>query len=277
MKTFFYSLKRSLFDTSYYKDIVKAKFVFSFKYLLVLSFFFMLIRSMVLGLGYIGNRHMVKPAVSQFYQLAKRFYPKDLELRIRNGRLLTNVNTPYFIDFAQGAFDSRHLIAIDTNGSIDNYPDYNSYVLVTRNALVYPESKIFYFTNIKNDFTMDRNKYDDFLNIIKPYADKATLFTDILIVSSMFFLTVFGSIFLASNAMFGLLILTFFVWIAASLLKIKYKYSTLYQMGMHAVTWPLLVSQVFSYLPGRVPFAYFIVYFFWMGTVVLSLRKKTKR
>jgi len=217
LKTFFYSLKRSLFEPEYYDDVVKARFWFSFKYLWFLLFILVIIKSFVFAGQYFKSRPRIQPGVNKFITYAENFYPKGLELKIRNGQLSTNVREPYLFDIEKSNLQyDKHLLIIDTKGSIENYPSYNSYVLATKNAVVYPsksennrigETSVFYFKDIKQDVTLNKKIYNNFLSIIRPYSNKALFFVVYFVVIFMFLFLIFGSLLWAGMTMFGLVFL----------------------------------------------------------------------
>ncbi len=286
LKTFFYSFTRSLFEPKYYKDVAKVKFWFSFKYLWFLLFVLVLIKSIMLGGTYIKNRPYIQPEINKFLTYAENFYPKGLELKIRNGQLSTNVKEPYIFNLEKNELqvDQRHLLIIDTKGSIENYPDYNAYVLATKNAVVYPskstnnqigETSVFYFRDIKQDFTLNKNIYDNILNVVQPYTHRVLFFADYIVLAFLFLFLIFGSLFWAVGVMFGLVVLTFFVWIVNLIFKKQYRYGSLYKIGMHAVTWPILITEVVKYLKFPFPGLYALTFFVWMFVILFSTEERS--
>jgi len=178
----------------------------------------------------------------------------------------------------------KHILVIDTQGTIENYPNYNSYILATKNAVVYPsksssnrvgETSVFYFRNLKKDFTLNKNIYNNFLNVIRPYSNKALYFLDYFVIIFLFFFFIFGSFFWTTGIMFGLVFLTFFVWIINLIFKKGLSYSSLYKIGMHAVTWPILISEISHYLKSPYPTFYSLIFFIWMMLILFSTKKKT--
>jgi len=276
-QTFFYSLKRSLFDPKYYKkDIAKANFWFSYKYLLFLLLILVFVRSFSLAGAYLKNRPYIQPGVNRILTYAEKLYPANLELKLRGGKLSTNVKEPYIynLDHKLKVENTRHLLVIDTKGSIENYPTYNTYVLATKNAVVYPskarnndieQTSVYYFLDMKQDVTLNQRIFNNFLNTFRPYTYKALFFIDWLVLVLVSLFLIFGSFFWASAVMFGLLIMTFFVWIVSLIFKKKYNYGTLYRFGMHAVTWPIIITEAMKYLglivPGVYPIAFFVFIF----------------
>jgi hypothetical protein len=278
LKTFFYSLKRSLFERKYYRDIAKDSFWFSFKYLWFLILILTIIKVISLSEQYLKIRHLIQPEVNKLMIMTKNLYPDELKLQIKNGQLSTNVKEPYLFDFKQKIKPTdKHILVIDTQGTIENYPNYNSYILATKNAVVYPsksssnrigETSVFYFRNLKKDFTLNKNIYNNFLDIIRPYSNKALYFLDYFVMIFLFFFFIFGSLFRTVGIMFGLLFLTFFVWIINLIFKKQYSYKSLFKMGMHATTWPILISEISKYLNSPYPTFYTLIFFIWMLIII---------
>ncbi len=288
LKTFFYSLKRSLFEPKYYLDVAKASFGFSFKYLWFLLFLLTIIKIFTFGGQYLKTRPQIKPGVNKLLLYAENFYPKELKLEIKKGQLSTNVREPYVFDLEENKFqsDQKHLLIIDTQGSIENYPSYDSYILATRNAVVYPsksnnnrvgETSVFYFRNLKKDFIIDKKSYDNVLNIARPYVPKVTLFFDYVVLAFSPLCMIFGSFFWTIGVMFGLLFTIFFVWIINLVFKKGFSYGSLYKMGMHAVTLPILVSEISKYLKSPYPTYYSWVLFIWMMVIIFSQKKSSAK
>lgn len=287
LKTFFYSLKRSLFEPEYYKDVAKARFWFSFKYLWFLLFILVFIKSFVFAGQYFKSRPRIQPGVNKFITYAENFYPKGLELKVRNGQLSTNAREPYLFDIEKSNWQyDKHLLIIDTKGSIENYPNYNSYVLATKNAVVYPsksesnrigETKVFYFRGLKQDVTLNKKIYSNFLNIIRPYSNKALFFVDYFVVVFMILSLIFGSLLWTGLVMFGLVFLTFFVWIINLIFKKQFNYGSLFKMGMHTVTWPILTSEFLGYVRSPFPRFYSLIFLVWMLIILFSQGKKISR
>lgn len=287
LKTFFYSLKRSLFEPEYYKDVAKARFWFSFKYLWFLLFVLVFIKGFVFTGKYFKNRPHIQPEVNKFMAYAENFYPNGLELKVKNGQLSTNAREPYMFNIAKSNWqDDKHLLIIDTKGSIENYPSYDSYILATKNAVVYPsksdnnrigETKVFYFRDLKQDFTMNKKIYNNFLNVIRPYSNKALFFVDYFAIVFILLFLIFGSLFWTGAVIFGLVFLTFFIWIVNLIFKKQFSYGSLFRMGMHAVTWPILTSEFLGYVRSPFPKLYSLIFLAWMLIVLFSLGKKTNR
>lgn len=288
LKTFFYSLRRSLLDISYYREIASASFGFSFKYLWFLLLVLTVIKGAFAGAAYIRNRPHISPGVTRIMEYAKDIYPAELELNISKGQLSTNVAEPYIFDAFPGSArrgEDPHLLIIDTQGSIENYPYYNTYVLATRNAVVYPsksnnseiqQTSVFYFRDLKQDFTFNKRIYDGFINRIRPYTANVTPIVDSIVVSALIMFTLFGSLFMTLFVMIGLSVLTFFTWLVSLIFRRQYGYGSLFKMGMHAVTWPIIITEVIRYFNPSFPNLYSLIFFVGMIVILFTLKPVAK-
>jgi len=284
-KTLFYSLRRSLFDLKYYSDVATSTFWFSCKYLFLLLVLLMIMRSVQMGVGYLAVRSEIPVAIKNVESAAYSFYPNGLEMQIKNGKLSTNAYEPLAIDLPSqlGHLDT-HLLVIDTQGFVEDYPAYHTLALATEKVLVYPDSKqrntitpkLFYFSEITEPVTINRTVYDSLLRKMIPYADKLSGLIDVFVVGGLILLPFVGGFFSLFGYLACLLFLTAIVWIIASLCKRKYPFWTLYRMGMQGLTWPILLGFAFGLV--HQPFAgmFFAVFIAWMIFVVLTLPKKTK-
>lgn len=275
LKTFFYSLKKTLIDLEYYQDIAQANFWFSFKYLWFLLLIIIFIQGLSLGNKYLKNRPTIKPTIDQAITYVEKVYPDNLEIKIKNGQLQTNVKEPYIFSLNEKeVVEDKSLLIIDTKGSIENYPQYNTYILATKNAIIYPskvnrdkieQTSVFFFSSLKQDFTLNQKIVNDFLNTIKPYTSKILYFIDLLVLIGILIFISLGSFIWLTMIMITLLILTFFVWLINLIFKKGHSYKTLYQIGMHAFTWPIIINEITRYLgitiPGVYPIIFFIYFF----------------
>jgi hypothetical protein len=274
LKTFWYSFQRSLLDPSYYSEIAKARYWFSFKYLFFLLVCLSLIRSIQLGVNYSLIRNKIPSYIAIGKQELAAFYPKELELRISNGKLYTNVKEPYIIDFPKrfGDMEGKHLIVIDTKGTVDDYPKYNTIVLATRAALVYPEkqqgthttTQVYYFSEIKRSMYIDKQIYLKMIASLDPYIAKLPKLIDITVAVGLVILPFLGGLFWSSSIQLGLVFLTCIVWIVEKIMKTSYGYGALFRMGMHGVSWAILFTFLLDITHKQVDNLYSILFVLWM-------------
>jgi len=285
LKIFWYSFQKSLLDFSYYKEIAKASYWFSFKYLLFLLVCLSLVRSVQLGILYSTVRKNIPSYIAIGKKEIASLYPKELEIRISNGKLYTNVQEPYVIEFPKifGDMQGQHMVVIDTKGVVDNYPKYHTVVLATRQAVVFPEKKqgnttttqLYYFSELKRSLYMDYFEYSKIVKSFNPFIAKLPQYVDTVVFIVIVLLPFVGGILWQSSTLFGLLFLTLIVFIVGKFIKSPYGYKTLYRMGMHGITWSILFSFLLDITNQKVDYLYNLIFIAWM-IFVLVKNKETK-
>lgn len=283
LKTFWYSFQKSLLDFTYYKDITKASFWFSYKYLFLLLVCLSLIRSIQLGVAYSTVRKNIPTYIAIAQRELTNIYPKELELRISNGKLYTNVEEPYMIEFPKvfGEMGGKHLAVIDTKGVADDYPKYNTIILATKQALVYPDkqqgsrvtTQLYYFSELNRSLYIDHSTYSKLIKNADPIFAKLPKIIDITVMSGLFLLPFVGAFFWQSGTLLGLVFLTLIIWIVDKILKTSYGYKTLFRMGMHGVTWSILFSFLLDITNQRVSYLYNLIFVAWMIFVLVKNRE----
>ncbi|MDO8497374.1 MAG: DUF1189 family protein [bacterium] len=290
LKTWWFVFCNSLLSPSYYKSILSSKFSFSLKYLVVLMFFVYLTTAAKVGL--VGYRLLpqVPLFANKLTSTLQTAYPQELVVTIKNGQLSTNVKEPYVWDWPY-QFDEKekkpdmHFLTIDTHASLDDYPTYTTYILVTKNNIIYPSSsnegrsgeyRVYSLSQIKDSVTFDRTTYDAVLQKLSPFIQKLPTIVAIFIVAGIFFVMIFGTLFGLIWNMIYLLFMTVVILIIAKIMNKNLSYSQLYQFGMYGLTLPILVSVLVSLSGLHIPFIFTLVFIIWMSVVVNKLQVVTK-
>ena len=284
LNTFWHSFQKTLLDVSYYKDIAKASYWFSFKYLLFLLICLSLVRSVQIGVSYLTVRKNIPTYLSTGLTEIKNIYPKELELRISNGKLYTNVQEPYTIEFPKifGNMEGKHLIVIDTKGIADDYPKYNTIALATRQAVVFPDkqgnsiaTKLYYFSDLKRSLYIDYFVYSKIVQGLNPLVAKLPKLIDIFVIVGIVLLPLLGGFFWQSTVLFGLMFLTIPLWIIGKIAKSSYGYKALYQLGMHGITWSILFTFLLDITGQQVVYVYELIFLAWMTFVIVKNKQST--
>lgn len=285
LSTFWTTFQRSLLDFGYYKDVAKASFWFSYKYILLLLICLSVIRSAQLGFLYTTARNKIPSYIATGKRELINVYPKELELRISNGRLYTNVSEPYIIEIPKvfGEVQDRHLIVIDTSASPTAYKSYNTYVLATRDVVVYPNrqrnggaetTQMYFFSDLKRSMYMDYSGYVKIINQLNPIIAKLPKLIDIVVTVCIFLLPFLGGLLWTSSVLFGLLFLTIFTWIIGKIVGSQYGYKALFRLGIHASTWPILFSFLLDITNQKVDYLYNIIFIGWMTFIIVKNKVK---
>jgi hypothetical protein len=236
----------SIYDPEFFSRLSEIPFRFSMKYFFKFALFFALVATAVISFR-------ILPGIYEFiFQIKPTIvssFPKDLEVKIQDGTVMTNVQEPYFIKYPN-SLDSQNgslmppenLIVIDTqSNSLDDLKKYNTMVLVTRNNLivrnqntqieVYSMEK---FPNVKINqdlLTSNISKIDPYIKLIG------------------IVITIFVFLGICIALMFELLYLFFLallIWVVVSIKKISWNYSKSYQAGLHLITLPIILQYTLS-------------------------------
>ena len=290
IKTFVRTFWNSLTKPSYYKDIKEAKFSFSFKYLLSL---FLLV-SFIVGVSISARTLGFISQAPKFVEDTKSFmvetYPKELKLTLKEGKITTNVKEPYFIDLAEdkkAAIEPfKHLIVINTKGSVEDIKSLDSLFLLTSDNLIVSEGsasgsyRVISLNNalskIPNGVSIDKTLFTSILDKFTPYALK--VLPRIIIAVSLLILIfypllrgTFGFIFQAIFLLPAALVL----FVGAKIAKRKLSFKKMYQMSLHGATIPVTLSFMFGF-SGLYPYlsiVSWLAFFVFMFVVISKLEK----
>lgn len=280
LKTWFYVFKRSLTDPSYYKELEKTKLSFSLKYLYLLLIFVFLITGVQFAILAFAVLPTLPSKINEYKQSLIKDYPEGLEIKINNGELSTNQKEPFYVNFPQtrklmNFKEKTNLITIDTKGDINEYPTYNTFILVGKKYIVAPDdnnSYKLYPLDSEGQTVINKAAYLNFFTKADPFIQALP---NIIFAMSLAAFTIFP-FFAAGFSLLGklsyLLILTLFLLLIAALMKKKYKFSTLYRLGIHGLTLPILVGSLLGLFGIFIPWLYTLLFLVWMGVVLNKLK-----
>lgn len=281
LKTFWNTFKRSAIDTSYYKDILKARFSFSLKYVYVLSFFIILVTVLKFAVATLVAMPALNPKIQEFKKNMQTAYPAELEVEINNGELSTNVEEPYYfnpIDMKELEKDSpyEHFVTIDTSASVEDYDSYKSLFLLTRTAAAYPDNqegayKITKFSEFKEPVLINKAFYDELVVKASPFIDSIPSIITVFVIAMILFGPLVGGLFTTVGYMFYLIFATIVTWIVSKLFKLNLEYGKLYQLGMHGITLSVVITTILELLGKDIPLVFSGIFFLWMAIVLSKL------
>lgn len=245
LSTFFYVFKKTFTSTAYYGDILRSPFSFSLKFFYFYFFLYALIGSIVAVPKYILP---LKKFVNIIPAQIEEIYPPELEVKIQQGELLTNVQEPYYIPFGtiEKAFQDNktmsetkneleNFLVIDTKAAIEDIYNYKTLCLLTKNYFVYTdpskkgELKVESLKEIK-DLTVNRQLIHDIVLKASPFLDLAQ---KTMVPGLAFLVFLFLFLFGASGKLFYLLFFSFVVLAIAKILSFSISYVKSYQIGLH--------------------------------------------
>lgn len=281
LKAFLYVMRGSLFNPLYYQDVVSTSFWFSVKYLYMFLVVVLFFSTLPFVLRTFTQLPALKPRLNELKTKVLDAYPRELQLKVVNGIVSTNVKQPYYIDIDSEKDQFGHFIAIDTKAKIDDYRKYNSTILLTKQAVIYPDRqrgalrtyRVSYLDEIKGPITINKKIYDETLNKLLPWVDKAPLIIGVLSLCALVIWPLVGAWFMLLSYMVYMLLFGAILWTVAYFMKKKLSYATVYRLGLHGVSLPIVVTSLLSLFNIHIKFSFSVIFLLWM--VVVFNSKKT--
>lgn len=284
LKTFYTSFIKSISSPAYYKDVVKAPISFSLKYLFFLSYIFMFIFIAASAI-YMAT---LLPKLPEFVSTAKShldtFYPTDLIITITDGIVTTNKKEPVFLTIPEVTDEEfKYVITIDTKAQVEDYYDYDTFFLVTDDSVVYPESddRSYSVTSIEElqkevGFKkIDRNTYEQFLAMAYPFLDSIPKTAPFVLIGIVLIVPFIAAVFEFIRNIFIVALLSVITFVLALLLKINLPYLKIFQMGLHAVTIPLILMSILFFTGATVPLLFIASFLLWMVIILTQYKEVT--
>lgn len=262
MKEFFENIKKSIYSPAYYRELINKPFSFSFKYYLLFSLCFTLILTIPMS---VRNIPKLKAGIDSVSSSIIDKFPEELEVKIKDGQVSTNVTEPYYFKTPKEFSDSvekeesskfENLLVIDTQSGTDlnKFAEYKTIILLTDKNLVYYNNEKITVQSLEKTgpITINKSEIKSFVSKINPYLN---------VFVSLFPALIFFVIFVGLLAHYiylffgGLLIL-----ITAKIAKVDIGYWKAYQMGVHLMTLPIIVTTLVNLIPNfQIPFLFTIL------------------
>lgn len=241
---FLKKVKSSVYDPIYYSEILNMNFGGSLKYFFKLSLLLALVGAIYLSFVSIPK---VNSFISTFGDRVVEAYPAELEVRLKDGLVSTNVVEPYIIPLPKDEFNAdynksnyENLIVIDTKSdlSLDKFNAYNTVVLLTKNAVLTRDKGKITITELKgtSDLTINRDKLVYWVGKVTPFVKKLPYIIPVIVFTGLFLYFAFS--------LFYLLFVALLVFIMGKIRKLGLSYKKSYQISLHAITLPLILSMM---------------------------------
>jgi len=204
---------------------------------------------------------VVVPKITLFTDVleekAAGYFPANLEVVIKDGKASSNVAEPYFVELPtelkewgfleKEEMPIENLLVVNTRGvfEMEQFKSYKTLALLTGGTLVvYDENGNVSVIDLREapNFTFNKEKFTEFTTKIKP-------FLKVLPVLAVIGIFVFG-LFAFALYLAYLLFAALLVWLLLVLRKIPIGYGKSYQVGIHALTLPIIFDLfVFFVIP----------------------------
>lgn len=209
------------------------------------------------------------------------YYPDNLEVTVKAGKVSTNVPEPYFIklpaEFKDGnkgtgtqpaAKDIENLLVINTKTpiTIDLFNNYKTAAVLGYDSFAYYDNGAMKIQPMDQTFNgvVNKTKFSEMLYKIMPY----------LKISSFVLLPVVFIFSFMGFALGYLLYLIFgalFIWIMVKAMKKDLGYGKSYQLGLHAITLGVILEATVFWFYPNLEFP-FLFTFLMLAIVLVNLK-----
>jgi hypothetical protein len=257
MKTFFLDIKSSVYNPSFYKELLNKSFSYSLKYYALFGLLVSILASVVFAFVYLPD---IKNIVNKVAVQVIDYYPQELQLTLKNNQVSTNVPEPYYIKaptgFSGDDYRIENIVVIDTFSpfSFEKFRDYKSLAWITRNGIVFVDEDTgelggARYLPLENmpDFVLTGDGVQSFWAELKPILGR--------IVNLITVFVLVGAIFWFSWLMLYLLILALVIRLIAGK---ELDYKKAYQLGLHLFTPAVLVVLLSMAIGFSLPFLFTI-------------------
>lgn len=255
-KAFWYVYKRSLFDVDYYKDLLKVKRDFSFKYFFTLA----LVASIIATTRFaIPNVPKIKRGVNEAFEQLIQMYPDDLIISSKDGEWSLNQMEPYIIpvpdvfkaDELASAEFPENLIVFYHEGTIDDLDGMDTLMIVNEVNVITKNSQnrieAYPLEGIP-DGAVDKKMVVEAIQSVKKAARfLPSMVVATVLVGTMFYFAIFRIVYLLVVA---LILLAF-----GYLRGVRSTFRTYYKLSLHTLTLPLTMELLFIILKPEVAYA----------------------
>lgn len=203
------------------------------------------------------------------------WYPDDLVVTISGGILTTNQNNPVILDVppeweTNDHPDWSHFIVIDTEGSIDEFAQADTFVLFTSTAAVARDDdgtlRVFQFAEMDGEepLTIDNDLVTGGIDSVRAITPSLPWIMALLVALFLLALPwIVGGALWLGNLLF-LLWASLVVWACSASMGRGLRYGALYKIGAFGVTSSMLLGFVGSMTGLRLPLLPSLVFFAWM-------------
>lgn len=246
VKTFFHVfLNSALPQAPYYRKLLKTNFSFSFKYFLFLVFAVNLI--FVVGFFIRLNPQRLSYTKDAVLKSLKE-YPDELVISLHDNVLSTNADKPYFV-WIDVPKEQTLIAVVDETATPEEINQYQSFVLFTKNAIVFNKEKL----QMQDDNVVP---YESATNLtlnkkgVAMFEEMIPKLLPWLITGIVIFAIFIVPLFLTLGYLLYLAIVSFFAFLVFKLFFKKHTYKKTLQLSLHAATIPFILEYGFMHLGG---------------------------
>lgn len=248
MKNLFDTFKNSIFSPQFYAAIPNTPLKNALTYFLIFSAVMAVIQVIFL----IPSFFNFQKDVPKLINTAVNYYPKELEITIKNGQVSTTAKEPYFVPVPsqlKGSEDEldmeakKNIIVIDTKTpySVKKFNEYETAAWLTKDSLFYMEDSQIkgYDLSTMKDYKINQNQIRSITNSLNPYIKFIAPLLAAFALLGIYFVYLLRLVFALMYAVM--------IFLVAKILNRNISYSSAYKTTLYAMTLGLLL-EVFIFI-----------------------------
>lgn len=255
---FIENIKFSIYNPEHYKEILNKPFSFSLRYFLSLAVLIAVISTIVFSFSILPKFNKFVAEVSP---KILNYYPENLEVTVKSGKVSTNVPEPYFIKLPSDFKNSDqgdgieppiekmdNLLVIDTRSPLtaELFRSYKTAALLGYDSFAYDDNGAIKIQPLDQSINgvVTKEKVSAVLNKVMPFVKVLPLVLVPIVFVGVWLGIVLGNLI---YLIFG----AFMIWIFARIIKKDFSYGKSYQIGLHAITiGVILEATIFWFYPN---------------------------
>ncbi len=268
MMSFLQTIKNAIYSPPFYAQIPQKPFTSGLIYYFLLAVFLTFFQSLF-ALPQIITLQNKAP---EYINSAIKSYPKELEVKIKNGQTSTNVEEPYKILFPKnlrsnsidGQSQSTNLIVIDTKTpfSTTQFHKYDTEAWLTKDKIAYKNNNRVAVSELSDmqNMTISQKTLRELLKKIQPWFS--------VIIPLLFILSFLVVILFQVLRLLYMTLLAVLIWSIGKATGKKLDYKNAYKIGLYAATAGLLLE---FFVTLTMPFLHIHGFPFMFSIVTLAI------
>lgn len=252
------NLIKNLFSLSYYTSVLTGTKKFRPALaILILSLLLSIKPSIFI---YTDVYPVARNLENKVITLINEIFPSELEIKIKNGTVSSNVTEPYYVTARRETIENAlslkkdtqtssskvRLLAIDTKGKADDFEQYQSFGLLTENSLVYYRDGKINIQTLRDIKEMTINKQSA-TKMVKDFINKYNINNLINIGIFIVPLFIFIGVLISQSVL--LFLLSIATYIIIRIEQIKAGFGSAYRYTTVVAFIPILVWNILSLIP----------------------------
>lgn len=253
---FIKAIAGSIYSPAFYADALKKGLDRALGYFLLLALLLSAFTTAPLVYSFAREG---QPEIKKIVTNIVDYYPSELEVKIRNGQVTTNIKEPYMIPIPKDSSSDQisNIIVIDTTTpfSLSKFNEYSTLAWLSKDIIYLKgernEFRAYPLTDVEN-FTVNKAQLQKLADTVSPWISVLVPIVGVFIFIGMLFVYAFRLVYM--------FFLALCIYLLTRLMKRPLTYKNSYKIGLYAITLSLIIEIFQRFEPSiRIPFLFTIV------------------